>query len=31
MLLEHERDSALGMDGLSLVTVCSWDTNGIML
>ena len=29
MLLEHERDYALGMD--SLVTVCSWNTNGIIL
>ena len=29
MLLEHERDYALGMD--ALVTVCSWNTNEIML
>ena len=29
MLLEHERNSALGMD--ALVTVCSWNTNGSML
>ena len=29
MLLEHERNYALGMD--ALVTVCSWNTNGIML
>ena len=29
MLLEHERIYALGMD--ALVTVCSWNTNGIML
>ena len=29
MLLEHERNYALGMD--ALVTVCSWNTSGIML
>ena len=29
MLLEHERNSALGMD--AVVTVCSWNTNVIML
>ena len=29
MLLEHERDYALGMD--AVVTVCSWNTNEIML
>ena len=29
MLLEHERNYALGMD--ALVTVCSWNMNGIML
>ena len=29
MLLEHERDSGLGMD--ALVTVCSRNTNGIMV
>ena len=29
MLLEHERNYGLGMD--ALVTVCSWDTNGIMV
>ena len=29
MLLEHGRNYALGMD--ALVTVCSWNTNGIML
>ena len=29
MFLEHERDYALGMD--ALVTVCSWNTNEIML
>ena len=29
MLLEHERDYDLGMD--ALVTVCSWNTNGIMV
>ena len=29
MLLEHERNYVLGMD--ALVTVCSWNTNGIML
>ena len=29
MLLEHERNYGLGMD--SLVTVCSWNTNGIMV
>ena len=29
MLLEHERNYALGMD--ALVTACSWNTNGIML
>ena len=29
MLLAHERIYALGMD--ALVTVCSWNTNGIML
>ena len=29
MLLEHERIYALGMD--ALVTVCFWNTNGIML
>ena len=27
-LLEHERNYGLGMD--ALVTVCSWNTNGIM-
>ena len=40
MLLEHERKDALGMDALvrnyalgmdALVTVCSWNTNGIVL
>ena len=29
MLLEHERNYALGMD--ALVTVCFWNMNGIML
>ena len=29
MLLEHERDYDLGMD--ALVTVRSWNTNGIMI
>ena len=29
MLLEHERNYALGMD--ALVTLCSWNTNGIMV
>ena len=29
MLLEHERNYSLGMD--ALVTVCSWNTNGIMV
>ena len=29
MLLEHERKYVLGMD--ALVTVCSWNTNGIMV
>ena len=29
MLLEHERNYDLGMD--ALVTVCSWNTNGIMV
>ena len=29
MLLEHERNCDLGMD--ALVTVCSWNTNGIMV
>ena len=29
MLLEHERNYALGMD--ALVTACSWNMNGIML
>ena len=29
MLLEHERNSGLGMD--ALVTVCSWNMNGILL
>ena len=29
MLLEHERNYGLGMD--ALVTVWSWNTNGIML
>ena len=29
MLLEHERDYDFGMD--ALVTVCSWNTNGIMI
>ena len=29
MLLEHERNYDLGMD--ALVTVCSWNTNGIMI
>ena len=29
MLLERERNYALGMD--ALVTVCSWNMNGIML
>ena len=29
MLLEHERNSDLGMD--ALVSVCSWNTNGIMV
>ena len=29
MLLEHERDSGLGMD--ALVSVCSWNTNEIMV
>ena len=29
MLREHERNCGLGMD--ALVTVCSWNTNGIMV
>ena len=29
MLLEHERNYGLGMD--ALITVCSWNTNGIMV
>ena len=29
MLLEHDRNYDLGMD--ALVTVCSWNTNGIMI
>ena len=29
MLLEHERNYVLGMD--ALVSVCSWNTNGIMV
>ena len=29
MLLEHERSDGLGMD--ALVSVCSWNTNGIMV
>ena len=29
MLLEHERNYGLGMD--ALVTVCSWNTKGIMV
>ena len=29
MLLEHERNYGLGMD--ALVTVSSWNTNGIMV
>ena len=29
MFLEHERNYGLGMD--ALVTVCSWNTNGIMV
>ena len=29
MLLEHEQNYGLGMD--ALVTVCSWNTNGIMV
>ena len=29
MLLEHERNYGLGMD--ALVSVCSWNTNGIMV
>ena len=29
MLSKHERNSGLGMD--ALVTVCSWNTNGIMV
>ena len=29
MLLEHERNYGLGMD--APVTVCSWNTNGIMV
>ena len=29
MLLEHERNYGLGMD--ALVTVCSWNTNGILI
>ena len=29
MLLEHERYSGLGMD--ALVSVCSWNTNVIMV
>ena len=29
MLLEHERSCNLGMD--ALVTVCSWNTNGIII
>ena len=28
MLLEHDRNYDLGMD--ALVTVCSWNTNGII-
>ena len=29
MLLKHERNNGLGMD--ALVTVCSWNTNAIMV
>ena len=29
MLLEHERDYDFGVDALA--TVCSWNTNGIMI
>ena len=29
MLLEHERNYGLGMD--AMVTVCSWNTNAIMV
>ena len=29
MILEHERNYGLGMD--ALVSVCSWNTNGIMV
>ena len=29
MLLEYERDYDFGMD--ALVTICSWNTNGIMI
>ena len=29
MLLEQKRNSDFGMD--ALVTVCSWNTNGIMI
>ena len=29
MLLEHERNYGLGMD--AAVSVCSWNTNGIMI
>ena len=29
MLLEHERNYGLGMD--ALVSVCSWNTSGIMV
>ena len=29
MLLEHEQNYGFGMD--ALVTVCSWNTNGIMV
>ena len=29
MLLEHKRNCGLGMD--PLVSVCSWNTNGIMV
>ena len=29
MLLEHERNDDLGMD--ALVSVCSWNTNGIIM
>ena len=32
MLLEHERDYGFSMDALvALVSVCSWNTNGIMV